>query len=172
MGPSIQISNQDNAPTNLPIRKYDSESFWVKVPSSQVTLCCVKLTIKTREDNILISRTQKYDLWWLVSSHWDNTGSPEERASVRDYLYWVSLWEYLWKIILMRSLIDLERASPLWKQILDYVGEEKVSRVLASKQADMQPFISLLLSTDMLWLTVPSSYHSGVLSIMEYNLEM
>ena len=69
---------------------------------------------------------------------------------MRDYLYWVSLWKYLWKIILMRSLIDLERASPLWKQILDYVGEEKANRVLASKQADMHPFISLLLSTDML----------------------
>lgn len=91
---------------------------------------------------------------------------------MRDCLYWVSLWAYPWKIILIRSLIDLERASPLWKQILDYVGEEKVSRALASKQAEMHPFISLLLPTVMLRLTVPSSYHSDVLRIMEYNLEM
>lgn len=57
-------------------------------------------------------------------------------------------------------------------EILDYVGEQKVSRALASKQADMHPFISLLLSADVLRVTVSSSYHSDVLSTMKYNLEI
>lgn len=80
---------------------------------------------------------------------WHNL-EPHERVLIRICIDQFGLW--VWKTLL---LINIERLSPLWaasfprQGVLDCIGDENTSW----KHSCKQPYFSLLLTKDVLWLT-------------------